>query len=124
LLKAAVRADADKSQSTGERSTRAELLREVNKEIVRIEHELDDSTQHTAQLMEVLCECGRPNCSSLVLLTHDEYDDVRSDPAHFLLALGHDTTLVERVVRQNERYVVVENEGRAAQLAQEHVLRL
>jgi len=50
-------------------------------------------------------------------LTVAEYERVRSDPTHFAVLRGHDIAEVERIVEENERFVVVEKFGASAEAA-------
>ena len=43
--------------------------------------------------IEFRCECGRPDCSARVTLDVAEYEDVRERFAHFIVALGHATSI-------------------------------
>ena len=44
----------------------------------------------------------------------DEYEGVRRESMRFFVIPGHEDESVERVVERNERYVVVEKFGEAA----------
>jgi hypothetical protein len=94
------------------------VFREVNERVVEV-HRAMDVSDTPDRLLEIFCECGRSHCTERLELTRAEYERVRADATHFVLACGHETTLVEHVVARTERYVVVENEGRAAELARE-----
>ena len=63
-----------------------------------------------------LCECPRMDCTQVVLLTLDEYEQVRSGSRRGLAALGHDDPEVETVVARNERCVTTEKFGRAGEV--------
>jgi hypothetical protein len=65
------------------------------------------------------CECARLGCNSLLELSMDEYEHVRARPRRFVMLVGHEMPEVERVVESNDRYLVVEKEGEAAQQAEE-----
>ena len=54
------------------------------------------------------CECADTECHEGVRLDRREYEAVRSDPAHFVLAVGHADLTIERVVLHTALYVVVE----------------
>lgn len=69
--------------------------------------------------MRVFCECGAPGCSEAIELDRSEYEQVRGDGRHFVLVPGHETEAVERVVARTDRYVIAENNGRAAAIARE-----
>jgi hypothetical protein len=91
------------------------LFREVNE---RIE---DISTTFTPseELMEFLCECDNTDCVERVSAARAEYEAVRAVATHFIVLPGHADPGVEHVVLQNERFLVVEKEGRAAQEAEQ-----
>ena len=56
-----------------------------------------------------LCECPLPECTEIVRLTRDQYQDVRDKPNHFLTADGHEQAEapVADVVSREEGYVIV-----------------
>ena len=58
--------------------------------------------------VEFLCECSNVDCAARVVLTAAEYEDLRTDPHRFVIAVGHSQPLVARVVSEGERYWVVE----------------
>jgi hypothetical protein len=70
--------------------------------------------------VQFVCECSDEGCSESVELTLPEYEAVRADPSHFLVAPGHvwepDD---ERVVREAETYAVLEKTGAAGDVAEE-----
>ena len=78
------------------------LFREVN-ERVREVYPGDEEDQ-----VGFLCECGRESCTETVVLSIAEYEDVRSDPRHFVVTPGHEIGDVERSAAEGDRYVVVE----------------
>lgn len=38
----------------------------------------------------MVCECSTPGCRKLVMVSLDEYREIRSDPNNFLAAPGHE----------------------------------
>lgn len=52
------------------------------------------------------CECAQ-RCETEIRLTRAEYEHVRSDPAWFALAPGHEDAALEAVAERHERYLVV-----------------
>ncbi len=68
-----------------------------------------------------VCECAETDCTVPVRLTVAEYENVRSDPAHFLVAPSneHLKPEVEQVVERNERYWVVEKCGLAGEVSED-----
>jgi hypothetical protein len=79
------------------------LFRRVNERIEEINEALAGDSES-----DFLCECGNDDCTAPVSLTLSEYVEVRSNPTHFLIAHGHDVVDLERVVRETDRYAVVE----------------
>lgn len=81
------------------------LLRDINERIRTL--------APPSLYVEFLCECPDAACLELVSMTISEYDDVRRIPSHFVIRPGHYDPLVERVVRNEGRYSVVELFGEA-----------
>ena len=86
-------------------------FREINEQLTAIG---DDPG-----LRDVVCECARPDCTALIPITDTEYEAVRADGHHFVIAPGeeHVDEDIERVVVRNERFWVVEKAGVAAEIA-------
>jgi hypothetical protein len=63
-----------------------------------------------------LCECPRVECTAVVLLTLAEYEHARADGTRGFAALGHEDLEVERVVDQNDRFVMTEKFGEAGEV--------
>jgi hypothetical protein len=65
-----------------------------------------------SEWIEFLCECGDPTCFQRVELSRAEYETVRSHPARFFVASGHeDLTAGEVVVEEHGQWTVVEKRG-------------
>ena len=88
------------------------IYREVNEGIALINAEWD------VPALELLCECGTAGCTERIALTHAEYERVRASPTGFVLVPGHEDEAVEHVVRWGDGYVIVENHGPAATIAE------
>jgi hypothetical protein len=67
------------------------------------------------------CECGDERSVEPVQLSVEEYEAVRAEPTRFLIAPSqeHVTPGVERVVRREERYWIVEKVGVGAAVSEE-----
>jgi hypothetical protein len=105
--------------STSERVGKNEaLFREVNERIRDVSGELV-VFERDAQL-QFVCECSEEGCNEPVVLTLPEYEGVRADSAHFIVAPGHVwEPKDEHVVKETESYVVVEKKGDAGEVAEE-----
>jgi hypothetical protein len=105
--------------TTSERIGKNEaLFREVNERIKEV------SRAHFAlgpnDLAEFVCECSSEECHQPVQMTRAEYEEVRNDPSHFLVAPGHVANgEVERKVAETERFWVVAKEAGARRIAVE-----
>ena len=55
-----------------------------------------------------VCECADPECTHTIHATLDEYEEVRSDGAQFLVLEEHVEPDVERVTKRNRRFTLVE----------------
>ena len=78
------------------------LFRDVNERVEQI------ATEHTdPERIEFLCECVDVECLARIDLAVETYEQVRSDPAHFVLVPGHERPDVEDVVDTHPGYVIV-----------------
>jgi len=64
------------------------------------------------------CECGAPDCNSLINVRVADYEHIRENPRLFILAHGHHQPEVERIVARTVDWVVVEKVGRAGEIAE------
>jgi hypothetical protein len=78
------------------------LFRDVNERIA------ESAERFSADAAEFVCECGDASCVSRIEATLDQYDEVRSEPTHFLLVPGHEDPRIERVLEQRPRHAIVE----------------
>jgi len=65
-----------------------------------------------------LCECADETCTQIIRLTLQEYEEIRSEPTHFVNVPGHQVTAGPhaRVVTEREGYVIVEKVGVAGEI--------
>jgi hypothetical protein len=90
-----------------ERMARTEAtFREVNEAIA------ETAARFDADTVDFICECADPHCAHRITADLAEYEQVRKDPTHFLVAPGHSRPEVERVVELGPDYRVVEKFGR------------
>jgi hypothetical protein len=91
------------------------LFREVNERLRGVNEAFGRLTNRA----ELLCECGRADCTQRISMTTDEYDEVRSQPDQFAVAPGHeDPTDVEWVAEAREGWHLVRKRpGAPAELA-------
>jgi hypothetical protein len=90
------------------------VFREVNEGIERGQWPGEE-----AKPVGFRCECARLGCNLLVELRLDQYEQVRSDPRHFLMIPGHELPEIESVVRREPTFVVVEKRDEAGEHAEQ-----
>lgn len=88
------------------------LFRETNEAIERGQWG-DDPTKP----VRFRCECSRLDCNQAVEVSLADYEYVRQFPRRFLVAPGHETAEIERVVERDSAYVVVEKVDAAGDVA-------
>jgi hypothetical protein len=78
------------------------LLREVNERIAEV------ACSWIGDSPEFLCECSHDDCAEMLALSLPEYERVRSSPNLFMIAPGHESPDVDRVVEATHRSTLVE----------------
>jgi 8-oxo-dGTP pyrophosphatase MutT (NUDIX family) len=77
------------------------LFREINERIRQIAAATDSDT------LGLICECARSECAEEIAIPPGEFDNVREVPGWFIVRPGHEDVMAERVVRREDRFVVV-----------------
>jgi hypothetical protein len=77
------------------------IFREVNERLREI-------ANPTADLTDYVCECSAVDCHVTIQLALVEYEEVRSMPNVFVIEPGHERLEVERVIEENDRFMLVE----------------
>lgn len=90
------------SDDNVKRARTESLFRDVNERIA------ESALRFEADTTQFVCECADPNCTHRLKVTLEEYEDVRSDGATFVLEPGHEQKDIERVVDRRGRFHVVE----------------
>lgn len=92
------------------------VFREVNERI----REIGQTLAATDEELDLVCECGRPDCAQRIRMSAAGYEQIRQDARLFVVVSGHEFADVERVVERRRGYDVVEKEpGEAARIAEE-----
>jgi hypothetical protein len=90
------------------------VAREINEGIE------DARPTTSAEYVRMVCECGRPDCSSVIAISIQEYEAVRANPRTFAVDHAHVSPDVEDTVRTTDRFAVVrKREGTPAAIAEE-----
>jgi hypothetical protein len=80
------------------------LFREVNERL----KELGEAFEGITETAEFVCECADRLCTRRVEMTLGEYERVREKPTWFLTVPGHEDKTIERIVDENDRYLIVD----------------
>lgn len=92
------------------------VFREVNERIEELQRRFSVAGD---DLLQVVCECDRLDCMNHLTVTVETYERVRSDPATFVVAPGHEDQGVEAVVETGDDYLVVRKRAGEARRAAE-----
>jgi hypothetical protein len=90
------------------------LFRTLNENIRDLASKLDGR-----EPFQFICECSTSGCFERLSLTLAEYERIRQDGTHFLLADGHEDIEIEQVIAHRDEYVVVEKDGVAGLVAED-----
>jgi hypothetical protein len=104
---------------TAERVARNDAtFRDANERIRDVASKLDLDEEG---LLPFLCECADLGCTTIVQLSAAEYEEIRADPTWFVNALGHEVSAKgwAQVVREHDRYAIVEKIADAGAVAAE-----
>ena len=102
-----------------ERERRIGLNEAVFREANEALRGLNEMFAAYTEKMELVCECADGACAERITTSPSEYEEIRSDPALFAIAPGHEVAAVEEVVRKREGYDVVRKRaGSARRLAE------
>ena len=91
------------------------IFREVNERL----EELAERFQVVAGTSPFSCECADLGCTAMIDMTLSEYEAVREDPNRFFVLPGHVYPEFERIVSENDRYVLVAKYDEGGELAEE-----
>jgi len=93
------------------------LFREVNERTKGV-NDAWTRVATDAPAFQVVCECGREDCSLPLSVSVDLYEAVRSHGSRFLVARGHEFPEVETVVDDRHDLLVIEKIGASKQYAE------
>ncbi len=104
-----------------EHARRREARLAKNEAKARAENESRSGWFYGHERVAFVCECGHADCRELLSLDREMYDALRESSTRFGVAVNHEESSVERVVKRYEQWCVVEKVGDAAEVAKESV---
>jgi hypothetical protein len=92
------------------------VFREVNERIEALAETFEIQTQP----LDLICECGDPDCVERISMTPKAYEEIRSDAHLFAVYPGHEADDVEKIVSKRKGYdIVAKNEGAPERIAEQ-----
>ena len=82
------------------------LCRELNEQISALADRFGMETD-----LELVCECASGECFQRLPLSRADYESIRRFPTRFLVKAGHACNGTERIVAENQQFVMVEKVG-------------
>ena len=82
------------------------LYRALNERLEQVREGVSDDEE-----TEYFCECAQRSCATMVSLSRQEYEHVRSAGDQFLVAPNHLVPDVERISETHDTYWIVEKLG-------------
>lgn len=79
------------------------LFRDVNERVAEMSPGLNAGAEP-----EWVCECGDETCFEKLTVPLDEYVEIRDHESWFVIRPGHEKPDVERIVRRDDGFLVVE----------------
>ena len=89
------------------------LFREMNE---RVEERVQSVTAGVTTI-QIVCECGRLDCTERITLTTTEYEQAHASGDQFTVIPGHAADDVEEIVSGNDRFEIVRKRGVASDIA-------
>jgi hypothetical protein len=90
------------------------IFRDVNEMVVE-----DQPAGAPEAEVVVLCECSNDSCAESLRVTRSEYERVRSEATHFLVAPDHIAPDIEIIVERQRGHWVIEKIAKAGEIAEE-----
>ena len=78
------------------------VFREINERIEELA-----TTFELRDVLDLICECGDPSCTSRIQMSLEDYEKLRSDATTFAVVSGHEVLDIEEIVARHKTYEVV-----------------
>jgi hypothetical protein len=101
------------SRSVERAAANEAAFRKANQHIDRARADL----RFTGERTPYICECEEESCTDILLLTLQEYQDVRASPRRFALSSGHESR-GDIVIGGGDGFVTIEKTGREGELVE------
>ena len=92
------------------------LYRQLNERI----EEIKEASGARGTKFEIVCECGKEDCTEMMVVSYAVYERTRANSARFLVKPGHEEPDLATVVEEHRGYVVSEKVTAEARRLAEH----
>jgi hypothetical protein len=96
------------------------LFNAVNDQILSLGEALPNDG---AAPFSIICECGDADCTERIELEPSAYQEIRLQPAQFVVRRGHEIPDTEHVIDEGADYLVVEKDEPLKTVLEERRLR-
>jgi hypothetical protein len=96
------------------------LFNAVNDQILALGEALPNDG---AAPFSIICECGDADCTERIELAPSAYQQIRLQPAQFVVRRGHEIPDTESVIDEGPDYLVVEKDEPVKTILEERELR-
>lgn len=83
-------------------------VRAGNRRVKRVIKDHTPQEEQPGLKIDFYCECSDPSCSARLALTLEQYEKLHDEQSRFIIAKGHATPTVEKVVKTKHSLQVVE----------------
>jgi len=98
----------------GERDRRIGMNEAVFREVNERIEDLAEAFKLEGEPLDLLCECGDPNCVQRITMSRSDYEKLRSDSLQFAVSPGHEVTEAEELIERGRGYDVVRKRSKDA----------
>jgi hypothetical protein len=84
------------------------LVRDENKRAKQVIQAHTPREEQSDLVIQFYCECSDLSCTERIGLTLQQYQRLHARNDRFIIAVGHQSSTVERIVNSHEGYLVVE----------------
>jgi hypothetical protein len=109
------------SLSNSRKTENESFFRKHNEEVQKTRDRTNSLAREDHQLFLIdnanlkllyLCECADENCTKRIPLMSRAYNKIHENRKYFVIAPGHEVLKIERVIKKNLKYTLVEKDVR------------
>lgn len=84
------------------------IFKAANGKIKKTAEDLLNYKELEEMPLEFFCECANEACRAKIKLTHAQYEDLHSNQKQFIVKPGHEIAKIEKLVKREPSFSVVE----------------